>query len=242
LRRRRIDRASVPPPGRGRDPLLRHGRLRHARRSCGDRPRPRLHDPGADPRGVVGGASPGTSVNGSPRNARLVLYVVGFLLMAALVGLAVGPEAFHPRLPDAPPLHQRWMATPTTVERLRAIDPAIAALYFDRRGSYVLGGGLEAATVAAGWADETRFAEDLAAGAIRSDVRFVMYDPEGWPSTPVKEQRHPVAAMRAFAAAARSAGYGVIITPNPSLVDVPKAECGRSANETMEAAFLRCGI
>jgi hypothetical protein len=163
-------------------------------------------------------------------------------LLAALVGVAVVPEAFHARLPDAPPLHQRWMATPTTVERLRAIDPAIAALYFDRRGSYVLGGGLEAATAAVGWADESQFERDLAAGAIRPDVRFVMYDPEGWPSTPLKEQRHPVAAMEAFAAAARSAGYGVIITPNPSLVDVAKADCTRSAFETLEAAFLRCGI
>src|SRR5436190_3322000 len=163
-------------------------------------------------------------------------------LLATLVAVAAVPAIFHASLPDAPPLRQRWMATPTTVERLRAIDPVIAALYFDRPGSYVLGGGLEAATAAVGWADERQFEEDLAAGAIRPDVRFVMYDPEGWPSTPVKEQRDPVAAMRAFAAAARSAGYGVIITPNPSLVDVAKADCMRSASETMEAAFLRCGI
>src|SRR5439155_8971773 len=128
-------------------------------------------------------------------------------LLAALVGVAVVPEAFHARLPDAPPLHQRWMATPTTVERLREIDPAIAALYFDRRGSYVLGGGLEAATAALSWADEARFERDLAAGAIRLDVRFVVYDPEGCASTPLAQQRHPAAAMRGFAAAARSAGY-----------------------------------
>src|SRR6478672_2009390 len=130
-------------------------------------------------------------------------------LLATLVAVTAVPAMFHAQLPDAPPLHQRWMATPTTVERLRAIDPAIAALYFDRRGSYVLGGGLDEATVAAGWADESQFERDLAAGAIRPDVRFVMYDPEGWPSTPLKEQRDPVAAMRAFAVAARSAGYGV---------------------------------
>src|SRR5436309_114243 len=49
-------------------------------------------------------------------------------LLAALVGVAVVPEAFHARLPDAPPLHQRWMATPTTVERLRGIEAAAARL------------------------------------------------------------------------------------------------------------------
>src|SRR5947208_1377856 len=92
-------------------------------------------------------------------------------LLAALAGVAVVPAAFHARLPVAPPLHQRWMATPTTVQRLRTIDPAVAALYFDRRGSYVLGGGLEAATAAASWADERQFEKDLAAGMIPPDVR-----------------------------------------------------------------------
>jgi hypothetical protein len=163
-------------------------------------------------------------------------------LLATLAVVALIPAAFHARLPDVPPLRQRWMATPTTVERLRAIDAPIAALYFDRRGSYVLGGGLDAATATDVWASEQQFERDLAAGAIDPSVRFVMYDPEWWAATPLDEQRHPVAAMEAFAAAARSAGYGVIITPHPSLIEVPKADCTRSATETMEAAFLRCGI
>src|SRR5207247_10407015 len=134
--------------------------------------------------------------------------------LAALVGVAVVPEAFHARLPDSPPLHQRWMATPTTVERLRAIDPAIAALYFDRRGSYVLGGGLEAATAAVGWADESQFERDLAAGALRPDIRLVRYGPGGSPSAPLKEPRQPVAAIDDFAAAARSPGSGAVFTPS----------------------------
>ncbi len=163
-------------------------------------------------------------------------------MLAALVGVAVVPAAFHARLPVAPPLHQRWMATPTTVQRIRTIDPAVAALYFDRRGSYVLGGGLEAATAAASWADERQFEQDLAAGTIPPDVRFVMYDPEGWPSTPLPEQRHPLVAMRAFARVARAAGYGVVITPHPSLVEVPHGDCVRASTETEQAAFLRCGI
>ena len=163
-------------------------------------------------------------------------------LLATLAVVTVIPAAFHSQLPVAPPLHQRWMATPTTVERLRAIDPSIAALYFDRRGSYVLGGGLDAATATDVWANEGRFEHDLDAGTIDPSVRYVMYDPEWWSATPVEEQRHPVAVMQAFAAAARSAGYGVIITPHPSLVEVPKADCRRRATETMEEAFLRCGI
>src|SRR5436305_14331520 len=88
-------------------------------------------------------------------------------LLAALAGVAVVPAAFHARLPDAPPLHQRWVATPATVERLRGIDPAIAALHFDRRGSSVLGRGLAAATVAAGRAAGSRIVGDRASGGAR---------------------------------------------------------------------------
>ena len=95
LRRRRLDRAPVPAPGRGRDPLLRHGRLRNARRSCRDDPRPRLHDPGAHPGRVVGGAPAGSSVRTPSRDVRLWLYVVAFLLMAAAgFTLAVAARGF----------------------------------------------------------------------------------------------------------------------------------------------------
>jgi catechol 2,3-dioxygenase-like lactoylglutathione lyase family enzyme len=69
-----------------------------------------------------------------------------------------------------------------------------------------------------------------------------MYDPERWADTPVVEQRDPVAAIRAFAAAARAAGYRVIVTPHPNLVGVPGAVCGPHPAESLEDAFLRCGI
>jgi len=51
-------------------------------------------------------------------------------LLATLVVASAVPAMFHARLPDAPPLHQRWMATPTTVERLRAngITPVFSGL------------------------------------------------------------------------------------------------------------------
>ena len=48
VRRRGRDRTSLPPPGRDRNAVLRHGRLRHARGQCGHGARARLH--GAGPR------------------------------------------------------------------------------------------------------------------------------------------------------------------------------------------------
>ncbi len=47
LRRRAGDRPPLPPPGRDRHPVLRHGRLRHPGRPGGDGARPRHHEPGA---------------------------------------------------------------------------------------------------------------------------------------------------------------------------------------------------
>jgi hypothetical protein len=47
LRRRRRHRQALPPPGRDRHAVLRHGRLRHPRRRRGDDPRARHDGPGA---------------------------------------------------------------------------------------------------------------------------------------------------------------------------------------------------
>ena len=47
LRRRRCDRPPLPPPGRDRHAVLRHRRLRHARRPGGHDPRARLDEAGA---------------------------------------------------------------------------------------------------------------------------------------------------------------------------------------------------
>jgi hypothetical protein len=164
-------------------------------------------------------------------------------LLAVVVGAAAIPGLFDHRIGDAPPLDQRWVATMPTVARLRVLDPGAAALYFDRSRSSILGGGVDGGSIAGlAWSDEGQFEEDLASGSIPPAVRVVMYDPEGWPSTPRAERRDPIAAMRAFSRAARAAGYGVILTPHPNLVDVSGAVCGRSRSEPTTAAFLRCGI
>src|SRR5438034_1150489 len=141
-------------------------------------------------------------------------------LLAALVGVAVVPEALHARLPDAPPLHQRWMATPTTVERLRAIDPAIAALYFDRRGSYVLGGGLDAATATDVWASERQFELDLAAGAIDPSVRYVLYDPEWWTATPQARRANPDVVVLAGLSTRFATGPDTLLNAWDSVADI----------------------
>lgn len=140
-----------------------------------------------------------------------------------------------------PPDDQTWIATLGTIRMLRAEDPAVVTQFFDRDGSFALG-GYNGAVRAQSWASEARFEADLASGAIPADTRAVMYDPERWAPTPEAEQRDPISAFEAFAAAARIAGYRVIITPHPNLVGVPGAVCGPDVGESEQDAFLRCGI
>ena len=64
LRRRRRDRAALPPPGRDRHAVLRDRGLRLARGPGGDRPGARLDDPGADP----GGRDPGLACRTSAQS------------------------------------------------------------------------------------------------------------------------------------------------------------------------------
>jgi hypothetical protein len=175
------------------------------------------------------------------RRGAAAVWVLPPLLAVAIAASAI-PGVVRHRLPSAPPLGQVWIATTPTLAHLRAFDPDASALFFDRPSSFVLGGAGSVAIAARAWSDEAAFETDLASGAIPPHVRYVMYDPEGWAPTPRGERRHPITAMRAFARAAREAGYGVIITPHPNLVDVRHAECARGTNENTSAAYVRCGI
>jgi hypothetical protein len=134
------------------------------------------------------------------------------------------------------------MGTQGTIGRIHHLQDGLAERFFDAPTSYGLGGGWRSSVPTESWASASAFLEDLDAGRIGSTTRAVMYDPEHWLATPVRERRDPVTAMATFAGAARAAGYTVVITPHPNLVDVPQATCGRGVAESVEAAFLRCGI
>jgi hypothetical protein len=163
-------------------------------------------------------------------------------LLAAAIGLTALLTAAVPAASPAP-AHERqiWVATRTTVGRLEAVDPGIARRFFDEPTAFALGGwGTSVPSMA--WASEAAFARDLANGVIPADVRAVMYDPEFWTATPLAEQRDPVGAMRRFASLARTHGYLVILTPHPNLTAVPGGACVHQADETIQAAFLRCRL
>jgi len=134
-----------------------------------------------------------------------------------------------------------WIGTATTRGTLARIDPDAAAGLLGAPQSITLGEPI-GAPVALSWSSERRFARDVAEGSIPSSVRIVMYDPEGWLATAPAERRAPVPAMLAFGTLARANDYLPVITPHPSLVQVHVATCAQLPGETIEAAYLRCGI
>jgi len=171
---------------------------------------------------------------------RGVIVTVSLLVLVTFASTAARAHANHggPRLGTATEI---WIGTATTRGTVARIDPEAAAGLFGAPQSITLGEPI-GAPVGLSWSSERRFARDVADGSIPSSVRIVLYDPEGWLATPPVERRSPVPAMRAFGALARSRGYVPVITPHPSLMQVHGATCAQMGWETIEAAYLRCGI
>ncbi len=135
-----------------------------------------------------------------------------------------------------------WIATRKTIASISSADGALAQRVFRAPFAYALGGGWGQAVPAEGYASFASFEEALARGAAPGRSDSVMYDPERWPFTGVKERKEPIRYMGAFARAAQQAGYELIEAPSPSLMLVPGASCGVTAGESEYSAFLRCGI
>ena len=154
-----------------------------------------------------------------------------------LLALSFGGTEMHPVTPPA----GTWVITSTNIEVLASIDAELTEAFFDGPQTVALGGYADA-VAARGWASLASFRADVDAGSISDDVRTVMYDPEAWEHTPLAEQVDPVGAMAEFAQLAWSSGYQVLMTPHPSLVTVPSAACRQRSDETVPAAFVRCGL
>jgi len=99
-----------------------------------------------------------------------------------------------------------------------------------------------AATATVIFRSYARFRADVSTHRLSPAIRVVVYDPEKWSFTPIREQLHPRRSMRAFAALARTAHLRVVEAPARDLVTVPGAGCVRASRETVDGAFLRCGL
>jgi len=170
---------------------------------------------------------------------RNVIVTVSLLVLVSLASTSARAYTIHRAWLGR--LTEIWIGTATTRKTLARLDPDAAAGLLGTPQSITLGEPV-GAPVALSWSSERLFARAVAGGSIPSSVRIVLYDPEGWVATPAVERRSPIPAMRDFGALARANGNLPVITPHPGLMQVPGATCEQIPGETLEAAYLRCGI
>jgi hypothetical protein len=127
------------------------------------------------------------------------------------------------------------------MDAIAAVDPEVAEAVFVSERAIALKGRPGAVT-GLSWASCARFEADAISGAIPTDVRVAMYDPERWRHTPPDEQRDPIGAMTRFGELAHGRGYVCMITPHPGLLSVEGSSLARGADESEEAAYERSGI
>jgi hypothetical protein len=170
---------------------------------------------------------------------RNVILAVSLLVLVSLASTSARAYTNHRKRPGT--TTEIWIGTATTLGTLARIDPDAAGGLFGAPRSIILGEPV-GAPIALSWASERLFAQDVADGSIPASVRIVLYDPEGWLATSPVERRAPIPAMLDFGALARAHGYVPVITPHPSLMQVPGATCGQMLGETIQGAYLRCGV
>jgi hypothetical protein len=84
-----------------------------------------------------------------------------------------------------------------------------------------------------------RFARDATTDRIDPIVDTVIYDPEGWSQTPLREQRDPHRYIRLFIRLAHQAGFTAIVSPGRDLA-LGARGCHKRRGEPLDAAYLRC--
>jgi len=89
-----------------------------------------------------------------------------------------------------------------------------------------------------------QFASDIQSGAISPAYKWVLYDPEEWPQTPVAEQLNPSKYLTQFGQLAHAHGYKVIEAPARDLGNVARSgsACPELAGEDLDHWYIRCDI
>jgi hypothetical protein len=170
-----------------------------------------------------------------------------YLALIASVSVLATSCAAHPspRRDSDPTL---WVIQGGWLSHLLYSEPRIAKEFFLRDPSVVLGAipgshghGITAfAYPSFRWFSRT-YGRDH---SFFRGFTSVLYDPEAWDATPLRERQHPARAIERFADLAHSGHrrLSVIVTPHYGLMNVPGADCTTGPNETAIDAFLRCDL
>jgi hypothetical protein len=141
----------------------------------------------------------------------------------------------------------RWLMDSNLLGSFLSQDPASARYFFNTYNAFDMNSSGSAvtgllATPIRNYKSYAAFAQDIANNAIPSTVHWVMYDNEDWSYTPVTEAQHPAKYMKLFAELAHKHNLKVYEVPARDLMNVAGADCGVQSGETLDAAYIRCGI
>jgi hypothetical protein len=143
-----------------------------------------------------------------------------------------------------------WFMTAGNIQSLSQTDSATASHFFNTPSAYGVGASLVQTPVQAGYATTpvlnytsyAKFSSDVKNGAIKYPYKWVMYDPEDWPQTPVGEQRSPVKYLKLFGQLAHAHGLKVVEAPAMDLCSVSGTAYPRQSGETCAQWFTRVNI
>jgi hypothetical protein len=143
-----------------------------------------------------------------------------------------------------------WIMLGSSMQKMVAAVPDVARAAFDSAFSFATGKPSKRNQVPAGYATTptvkyesyARFASDVGHGVIAPEIEAVLYDPEKWDRTPMREQLDPVMYLRLFADLAHGEGYLVIAAPARDLMAVDGAVCRSKSGEDLDQATLRCNL
>jgi hypothetical protein len=192
-------------------------------------------------------ATPGARLN--IRWRRPLLGTLGSLLAATAAafaatvggGAAVASAATHD-----------WIATGWNIHLANQADSGTARHFFDTSSSFGTGPKASADPVTDGFDANAvlvfdsyaQFASELQSGTISPAYKWVLYDPEEWPQTPVAEQLSPARYLTRFGELAHAHGYQVIEAPGRDLGNVARAgsSCPKLPGENLDRWYIRCDI
>ena len=183
------------------------------------------------------------------RRRRPLLGILGAVVIATAVAFAA---AVGGGVPAASAATRDWIATGWNIHLADRLDPATTKHFFNTSSSFGSGPASSGHPVTNGFAANAvlvfdsyaQFTSDIRSGAIGPDYKWVLYDPEEWPQTPVAEQLSPVKYLTQFGQLAHAHGYKVIEAPGRDLGNVARSgsACPELPGENLDKWYIHCDI
>jgi hypothetical protein len=177
------------------------------------------------------------------------------VLLFLLVGIGGCSRTSKPPMGQSPSKHIAlsqlyWVLSQQDLTFIQSADPQIATRILNGPSTFVLtqSSSVQARPLPPGaiptmlFTSYTAFMSSVQAKNIPADILAVEYDPEFWPATPQEEQQEPLRYMELFGQEAQRSGYQLILTPGRDLGLTPGGLCAKQQGETLNKAYLRCGI